>query len=100
MWMWQGLGVSTLDFHSGVSRFRFPPRPGCSSSSFIKQSLIERAMLVTWVTKQYFGNGDKNEKFLFCFAKQDQNVPFWSIMVPYKHASSGIRTWNLSICLS
>ena len=28
-------------------------------TSEIVQSLIEWAILMTWVTKQYFGNGDK-----------------------------------------
>ena len=29
-------------------------------------------MLVTWVTKLYFENGEKNVKLLFCLVKQDQ----------------------------
>ena len=33
-------------------------------------------MLVTWVTKLYFENGDKNVKLLFCFVKQDRFIPF------------------------
>ena len=33
-------------------------------------------MLVTWVTKLYFENGDKNVKQLFCFVKQDRFTPF------------------------
>ena len=37
---------------------------------------MEGVMLVTWVTKLYFENGDKNIKILFCIAKQDQIVPF------------------------
>ena len=31
---------------------------------------------VTWVTKLYFESGDKNEKLLFLFAKQDKFIPF------------------------
>ena len=32
-------------------------------------------LLVTWVTKLYFENGDKNVRLLFCFAKQWNVTP-------------------------